>query len=790
MKFKDIPVKYYPAYTWLWNGNITKNEIQRQIAEMHECGIRAFYIMGEPAHFAPHRRKTYLHPEYLSDEYLELLHYAYKVAEMKGMYVWLYDEGDYPSGMVCGELRRNHPELAMKMLKAEIIVQEANAPFWYSHNTISAFADGRRVKDGEKFLKDTEIRRYLYVDNDLDTGILRADNANLKCTEIYIAMTHERLLSKFGKDLGQNVKLMFDDEAYMGKWTEGFEKIFYDKYGYEIEDYMPFILEDKEPENTKEYRAKSDYIMLCGELVRENYFRPLRKWLNEHSMLSAGHLDNDNKTDGTIKNRYGNVMQILREFDVPGVDVIWSQIDYPEEGKCCKEGNQFFPRLASSAARQQGHSTCLSECFAVYGAQLTQELMRFVINYQAVRGISLFNFMAISYDRKTPVSLQFRPNFHRGNPGMDCQKRINQYTARLSYLLQNSKSDISTALYFPFRTICSGGQIGRDAVYAFEEMGDMLERAGVSFDLIDEDFVMSANVCNGNLVGKYVSYSNIFIPQVSLEKDTVIEKMKNFSQDICPDIVCERSGVLGRKLVFEDGSKGYFVCNTSGDAISENITIPSEKIPYIIDLNTGDVMETKYHIYSGQVTLPLKLLRGEGVMIWFPKKEPNQVQKIMQTEFYCHITKISSAITRRYEFSTEEGPCYRDPNSQEVSGIYEWEKDFSGEVTYVCDLPDLQDGEYILDLGEVRYYAKVFLNDNEVAEVTMAPYRILLHNAKSNDKVMIIVSNTMANACCNTDYFAKQDMREVGSYHCDMMKKEAKAPAGGLLGPIILEKVI
>jgi len=790
MKFKDIPVKYYPAYTWLWNGNITKNEIQRQIAEMHECGIRAFYIMGEPAHFAPHRRKTYLHPEYLSDEYLELLHYAYKVAEMKGMYVWLYDEGDYPSGMVCGELRRNHPELAMKMLKAEIIVQEANAPFWYSHNTISAFADGRRVKDGEKFLKDTEIKRYLYVDNDLDTGILRADNANLRCTEIYIAMTHERLLNKFGKDLGQNVKLMFDDEAYMGKWTEGFEKIFYDKYGYEIEDYMPFILEDKEPENTKEYRAKSDYIMLCGELVRENYFRPLRKWLNEHSMLSAGHLDNDNKTDGTIKNRYGNVMQILREFDVPGIDVIWSQIGYPEEGKCCKEGNQFFPRLASSAARQQGHSTCLSESFAVYGAQLTQELMRFVINYQAVRGISLFNFMAISYDRKTPVSLQFRPNFHCGNPGMDCQKKINQYTARLSYLLQNSKSDISTALYYPFRTICSGGQIGRDAVYAFEEMGNMLERAGVSFDLIDEDFVMSAHVCNGRLVGEYVSYNNIFVPQVSLEKDMVIEKMRNISQDICPDIICERYGVLGRKLVFEDGSKGYFVCNTSGDAISENITIQSEKIPYIIDLYTGDVMELKYNIYSGQIILPLRLLRGEGVMIWFPEKEPNQVQKIIQTEFYCHITKISSAITRRYEFSAEGGPCYRDSNSQEVSGLYEWEKDFSGEVTYVCDLPDLQDGEYILDLGEVRYHAKVFLNDNEVAEVTMAPYRILLHNAKSNDKVMIIVSNTMANACCNTDYFAMQDMREVGSYHCDMMKKEAEAPAGGLLGPIVLEKVI
>ena len=790
MNFKEIPIKYFPAYTWLWNGKITKDEIGRQINEMYECGIRAFYIMGEPSNFAPHRRKTYLYPEYLSDEYLELLYYAYKFAESKGMYVWLYDEGDYPSGMVCGKLRQLYPQYAMKMLKAETIILEAKKPFLYCGNIISAFVDGRRINEGEIFLRDTEIRIYLYIDNEVDTGILRADNASLKCTEIYIQMTHERILNKFGEDLGKNVRLMFDDEAYMGQWTEGFEKLFYDKNGYELEDFMPFILEDKRPEKPEEYRAKSDYMMLCGELVRENYFRPLRKWLNEHSMLSTGHLDSDNKTDGTILNRYGNVLQTLREFDVPGVDVIWGQIDYPDNGKCCKEGNQFFPRLASSAARQQGHSICLSESFAVYGSQTTQELMRFVINYQAVRGISLFNFMAISYDRKTPVSLQFRPNFHCGNPGMDCQKRINQYTARLSYLLQKSKPEISTALYFPFRTICAGGEIGKNAIYAFEEMGNMLEHAGVSFDLIDEDFVISADVCNGKLVGKYVSYDNVFMPDASFEKDIVIDKMRSISHDICPDIAREQSDILGRKLVFEDGSKGYFICNTGCNTISDTVAIQSEKVPYTIDLYTGDVVEVEYRIYNGQVTLPLKLFRGEGIMIWFPETEPYQVQKIIQTEYFCHITEISSSITKRYELSVEDGPCYRNCDTREVRGLYEWDKDFSGEVTYVCSLPKLDNGDYILDLGEVRNHAKVFLNDSEIAEVTMAPYRVLLHDVKSNDRVKIVVTNTMANTCCNTDYFDLMDIREVGSYHCNMVKKEADALAGGMLGPIVLERVV
>jgi len=71
MDFKNIPTTCYPAYTWLWNGRITKQEIKRQIDEMYASGIRAFYVIGEPETFRPQSRRTHLYPEYLSDEYLD-----------------------------------------------------------------------------------------------------------------------------------------------------------------------------------------------------------------------------------------------------------------------------------------------------------------------------------------------------------------------------------------------------------------------------------------------------------------------------------------------------------------------------------------------------------------------------------------------------------------------------------------------------------------------------------------------------------------------------------------------
>ncbi|MBQ6697818.1 MAG: hypothetical protein IJN09_02115, partial [Oscillospiraceae bacterium] len=328
MNFKDIPVKSQPAYTWLWNSTITREGIKKQIDEMYGNGIRAFYVLGEPENFRPGVRNTHLSPEYLSDEYLQLVRCAYECAKEKGMYTWLYNEGGFPSGMACGKIREKKPHLAMKEL----------------------------VK--------TESGEYTAEDTCGPMDRIRTDIAKRETTDDFINMTHEGYKQVFGDVLGSDVTLMFDDEAYMGSWTDGLDALFEEKYGYDITAYLPYISGEKMPGTEKESRAVSDYTMFCGELVRENYFIPMKKWLNSHNMLSTGHLDLDNQTDGGRVRRYGNVMETLRAFDAPGVDVIWSQITYPENGRCCFEGNEFWTRCASSAARQQGKSLCISESFA------------------------------------------------------------------------------------------------------------------------------------------------------------------------------------------------------------------------------------------------------------------------------------------------------------------------------------------------------------------------------------------------------------------------------------------
>lgn len=787
MDFKNIPVSAQPAYTWLWNSTITKEGIKQQIDEMYECGIRAFYALGEPEYFRPHSRRTYLSPEYLSDEYIELVHYAYSYAKEKGMYTWLYNEGGFPSGMVCGKIRREHPELAQKIIRRVSVLVKAGEEYQPSKTCLSAFIDATRVQPGAKFDVDTTLTEYIYEDNRGSKN--QSDNASLRNTELFLEMTHEKLKERFGEAMGTDVTLMFDDEAYMGDWTDGLDKMFFEKYGYDMNDYLPYIKNAIKPTTPEQYRASSDYFMLCGDLVRNNYFIPMRQWLRANNMYSTGHLDRDHRSDNCRSNRYGNGLATLRAFDVPGIDVIWSQIHYCKKGKCTDEGMQFFPRMASSAARQLGHSTCMSESFAVYGAHVTPEMMRFCVNYQAVRGISLYNFMVISYDRKTAMPLQYRPNFIMDNPSMDRLAGINDYTARLSYILQQSKADIDTALYYPARTICAGGELGRRAMAAFDKMGKMLEEKGVSFDIIDEELVARASLVDGVLVDENVAYKDVFLPVCDLEPTEVMEKMSSMSSEIRPVLGRKNKGIMARKVVFANGDEGYFICNCGENTVSDDIRIASKKNVYSVDLYTGKVYTIPYTKRCGVVKLPLTLLRSEGVFILLTD-EKIEAEAPKKTEAVSTLDGFSSYVSRVYTIEKTSGMnnvYYQSGQTRE--GLYEWDKAFSGEVMYSCALPSLENGEYVLDLGEVRYTAVAYIDGEKIGEITMPPYRIPF-KYNGGKTLSISVANMAANACAHTEYFDGLDIRDIGPYHSESMnEKELQEPGGGLFGPVVIEKV-
>ena len=70
----------------------------------------------------------------------------------------------------------------------------------------------------------------------------------------------------------------------------------------------------------------------------------------------------------------------------------------------------------------------------------------------------------------------------------------------------------------------------------------------------------------------------------------------------------------------------------------------------------------------------------------------------------------------------------------------------------------------------------------------MYPYTMVLSDITGGEELKIVVANTPANECANSDYFSRHLLKDVGPYHERMVVSEKKEKAGGLFGPVILEE--
>lgn len=210
----DVPSRYSACYTWDWNAKITHEETARQIDALAEADIRSICILPEPAGFRPTFMKTELEPEYLSDAFFDEISYAVDYAASKGITVWLYDEGGWPSGGACrqtvGNLGR---DFVLKRYLSENITLKKGEIFRLPEPTeyrkpVCAFLrnGSEKVADGAVFDEDTELT-YFFIEVSGDD--YRANIIDRRVTDKFIEITHDRYFKATEKHFGKTIPLIF-----------------------------------------------------------------------------------------------------------------------------------------------------------------------------------------------------------------------------------------------------------------------------------------------------------------------------------------------------------------------------------------------------------------------------------------------------------------------------------------------------------------------------------------------------------------------------------------------------
>lgn len=224
------------------------------------------------------------------------------------------------------------------------------------------------------------------------------------------------------------------------------------------------------------------------------------------------HLNHEEKMMDLVRSE-GDFFRNMRHVGVPGVDAIWLQI-WPDKVAD-------FPKLASSAAHMYGRPRSLSESFAAYTIPPSVPQAKWVIDYQLVRGINLFEYMF------WPLNEKIVP---KGYLGQDDFIPVAKYSNRASYLLANGIPAAQVALYHPTGNLWMGDQAANVNTL---NVAQSLSEHQIDYDFVDDQGLESVFSLEKegfkNLSGQI--YTTVIIPAIKYIPKKVLNRLDSFSKN-------------------------------------------------------------------------------------------------------------------------------------------------------------------------------------------------------------------------------------------------------------------
>jgi hypothetical protein len=333
--FVNPPNQYKPMPFWHINGELTTDEIRRQMKDAHDAGFSGVSLLPL-AEKSPTRPGT--SPKFLSEDYFARFQDMLDVAEELDMEVILYDDNDFPTGMAGGKLGELFPEHTMKRL--DKIEMEITGPATFSDSIkaiklmaavamnvetlerieISDFVKNGvitwQVPDGKwkimlfPMVKDSWHKAYPVVDY-LDTVAVRK----------MINLTYDEYAKQFSTYFGNTIKMTFFDDVgfcrHPQTWTGKFNEKFEELHGYDPKPFYPALWHNIGPETEA---VRNAFFHTRAELLAEGFPKLAADWNEKHSLKSTGHPPGN--YDPTPIDMNADIFKFYRYTQVPLVDVI------------------------------------------------------------------------------------------------------------------------------------------------------------------------------------------------------------------------------------------------------------------------------------------------------------------------------------------------------------------------------------------------------------------------------------------------------------------------------------
>ena len=770
-KFSTPPVIHFPGYFWFLNGKLEEDELRKQIRDMAAAGAKTIC----PHPFPPEMRDYFMStmsPGYLTEDYFKLYKVIADECKKLKLNCWLYDEGGWPSGMACGQVWKSDPE-------------------YFTRQMITLDETGK----GWKIIKETQVPKRAERPDILKKGAV----------EKFLELTHKNYAKHIGEHFGKTFRFVFMDEPEMARsggyilpWTDDFAEKFMEYKGYDIRPHLVSILRhDPLPENMK-YRI--DFHDVRSRLFSERFMIPIRDWCRKNGLLSGGHMNGDEDMPDASKRVFGgHLLRTLRCLDFPGVDLIWRQLWMGKHDRCYEP----FPKFASSVANQGGHRFVSAEVFGVYGSGLTMEQMLQIVDFCAACGVNTFIACVKPYSTADGLYEGERPHFGPVNPQWKHIKSAHEYTARMSYLASSGRPEVGTAFFIDMLTAWSGAQNAAFGNRLRHKIETKLIERQIDFDYVDDDVLSVAEFKNGKLIIGKAAYDRLLIPggaRMTPETEKRLAQLRKKGLEVVwsdqldknvPPTLESSSGLLQVcKRRLDKDNVMYFVFNTSSFPVESKLTAVEKSAVARFDCYNGKLYRAGE---KGKWKHTFAPFRTEVFLVGSRAEQgetaPDVPGKVMLKLENFQLKGVEKHFFKERDFAVEKlsAPAV---DAKCGSWFPYLGKDFSGSAVYTAEFTG-KPGMRFLDLGMVKYSARVRLNGKDLGVAVNSPYIFDLAPAlKENGKNLLEVEvvNTLANAILADGVFEKwQKLPLECPYERKQRQFEVESLDSGLYGPVCIK---
>jgi hypothetical protein len=524
-QFSEPPREYTTAPFFVWNAEITKEEIDNYMISFKNSGSSQVIVHPRPG----------LITEYLSDNWFELFQYTVEKGKDLGMDVWIYDENSYPSGFAGGHVPDLMPESynqgqGLKMTKFEILPDTCDKYYLCLKEDNGAFTDITASLSNEKG-KTGKYRLFSKTYNgktDWYGGFSYVDLLYPGVTQKFIEVTMTGYEKYLGTEFGKTVPGTFTDEPQINspggiRWTPDLFEVFMKQWHYDLRPQLPSLYE--EVGDWKKIRH--NYTQTLLQLFIDRWAKPWYAYCEEKGLKFTGHYwehEWPNMRSG------GDNMAMYAWHQVPAIDMLFNQWD--DSTSKAQFGNVRAVKELASAANQTGRQRKLSETYGGSGWDLTFTDMKRNGDWEYALGVNLMNQHLTYFTMAGARKYDYPPTFDYHEPWWNNYKYLNDHYARLSLALSAGRqiNDIlilepttSTWLYDSY---AKRNQKNTDIGQAFQTFVTKLEKSQVEYDLGSENMIKDmGSVAKGKFVIGQAGYSRVVIPPMTENLDLATYKL-------------------------------------------------------------------------------------------------------------------------------------------------------------------------------------------------------------------------------------------------------------------------